>query len=54
MKTEMTIFRTTKEQKDFLLEQSNKEQRTLTAIINIALCEKYPEYKAISERKEKI
>lgn len=52
MKSEVTIFRTTKEQKDFLLKQSDIEERTITAMVNIALGEKYPEYMALLKKQK--
>ena len=46
-KQNQIIFRTSDEQKDFLRLQAMEENRTITAIINIALSEKYPKYKEI-------
>ena len=51
MKKSQIIIRTTDEQREFLLKQADKEDRTLTTIINIALGEKYPKYKEITKGK---
>ena len=51
LKKSQIIMRMTKEQKDFLQKCSDEEDRTITAIINVALCEKYPEYKQITKNK---
>ena len=48
-KSSQIIFRTTEAQKDFLLKQSEKEDRTITTIVNLALGEKYPKYKEITK-----
>jgi hypothetical protein len=50
-KNNQITMRTTAEQKEFLQKQAQEENRTITAIINIALSEKYPKYKKII-RKE--
>ena len=48
-KNSQIIFRTTEEQKDFLLKQSEKEDRTIITIVNLALGEKYPKHKEITK-----
>ena len=45
-------MRTTAEQKEFLQKQADAEDRTITAIINIALSEKYPKYRKICKEKK--
>lgn len=47
IKTSQIIIRTSDAQKEFLQQQADAENRTITAIINIALSEKYPKYKKI-------
>ena len=47
VKTTQILLRATDAQKEFLQKQADEEDRTITAIINIALCEKYPEYRKI-------
>lgn len=51
-KNTQIIFRTTEAQKEFLQNQADKEDRSVTAIINIALSEKYPQYKKITKDKK--
>lgn len=51
-KNNQITMRTTAEQKEFLQKQADAEDRTITAIINIALSEKYPKYKKIMKDKK--
>ena len=51
MKTNQIIIKVTEEQKDFLLKQAKQQDRTITAIVNIALGSSYPEYKEITKGK---
>lgn len=46
-KQNQITMRMSDKQKDFLLKQAQDENRTLTAIINIALSKQYPKYKKI-------
>ena len=47
IKTSQIIIRTSDAQKEFLQQQADAENRTITAIINIALSEKYPKCKTV-------
>ena len=51
-KNNQITMRTTAEQKEFLQKQADAEDRTITAIINIALSEKYPKYRKICKEKK--
>ena len=44
-KDKRIIIRVSDEEFSFLHEQAEKESRSITAIVNVALSEKYPEYK---------
>ena len=44
------IVRLTYKEKEFLIWKSEEEIRTISAIVNIALKEKYDEYQKIKER----
>lgn len=44
MKTDYIRIVLTKEQKDFLKNLSREEQRTMTAIVNMSIKNKYPKY----------
>lgn len=47
-KTAQLIMRITEAEKEFLLRKAEEENRTISAIVNIALREKYEQYKEIS------
>ena len=48
-KTAQLIMRITEAEKEFLLQKSEEENRTISAIVTIALREKYEEYQKIKE-----
>ena len=47
-KTAQLIMRITEVEKEFLIRKAEEENRTISAIVNIALREKYEQYKEIS------
>jgi hypothetical protein len=49
-KTAQLIMRITEAEKEFLLMKAEEENRTISAIVTIALREKYEEYQKIKER----
>ena len=49
-KTAQLIMRITEAEKEFLIQKSEEENRTISAIVTIALREKYEEYQKIKER----
>jgi hypothetical protein len=49
-KTAQLIMRITEAEKEFLIRKSEEENRTISAIVTIALREKYEEYQKIRER----
>lgn len=49
-KTAQLIMRITEAEKEFLLMKAEEENRTISAIVTIALREKYEEYKKLKER----
>lgn len=51
-KTSQIIVRVTEREKDFLTKKAEEEDRTLSAIVNGALKERYPEYKELKEKEK--
>ena len=49
-KTAQLIMRITEAEKEFLIQKSEEENRTISAIVTIALREKYEEYQKIKKR----
>ena len=49
MKNTQLIMRLTESEKEFLLQKAEEENRTLAAIVKIALMEKYAEYQKIKK-----
>ena len=49
MKNAQLIMRLTEKAKEFLLQKAEEENRTLAAIVKIALMEKYAEYQKIKK-----
>ena len=50
MKNAQLIMRLTEAEKEFLLQKAEEENRTLAAIVKIALMEKYADYKTIGKQ----
>ena len=51
-KTAQLIMRVTEKEKEFLIQKAEEENRTISAIVNIALSKQYKSYAEISKRKK--
>ena len=52
-KSAQIIMRATEAEKEFLIQKSEEENRTISAIVNCALEERYKEYKEIRKKIQK-
>ena len=51
-KSSQIIVRVTETEKEFLIHKAEEENRTISAIVNGALGEKYEEYREIRKKKK--